>query len=225
MTKIDQVLVGQLQPIGPRDTPSGIRKAPVMGRVFLGWEGLHGDAQGDRKHHGGVEKALHHYARDHYAYWTETIGPHAVLGQPGAFGENLTSYGLTETEVAVGDVFRLGEAVIEVSQGRQPCWKLNTRFDVPDMALQVQRSGRTGWYYRVIEPGHIQGGETLDCVDRKTPAWTLDRLWRALYVNTLDLDELAAMAEVATLADNWRAYARKRLQTRSVEDWSRRLNE
>lgn len=224
MTIVEQVLAGPIAPLGERGIPSGIGKSPLAGRVHVDIEGLACDAQGDRKHHGGPEKALHHYPRDHYPFWREAIGPRPVLDAPGAFGENLTTRGLTEEEVAVGDTFRLGEALIQVSQGRQPCWKLNARFEIRDMALRVQRTGRTGWYYRVIEPGHVEAGDALRLVDRLSPDWTIRRLWRALYVDTMNLDELAAMGALAHLPESWRGHAARRLATRRVEDWSRRLS-
>lgn len=224
MIIIEQVLAGPIAPLGARGIASGIAKTPVAGRLHAGIEGLEGDAQGDRRHHGGPEKALHHYAGEHYPFWREAIGPRPVLDRPGAFGENLVTRGLTEETVAVGDTFRLGEALIQVSQGRQPCWKLNVRFEVPDMALRVQRTGLTGWYYRVIEPGRIAAGDALCLVDRLSPEWTIRRLWRALYVDTLNFDELAAMGALAHLPESWRGYATRRLATRRVEDWSRRLS-
>ncbi|PWJ82341.1 MOSC domain-containing protein YiiM [Pseudaminobacter salicylatoxidans] len=223
MTTIDQILTGKVAPLGLKAAPSGIDKYPVTGRIFLGREGLTGDAQGDRKHHGGPDKALHHYAFEHYAHWIDVIGPRDVLVRPGAFGENLSTRGLTENEAAIGDIFRIGQAVVQVSQGRQPCWKLNARFDVPDMALLVQRTGLTGWYYRVIEEGFIEVGDALALEDRVSPEWTIRRAWRTLYVDTMNLGELAEMASLAHLPDSWRGYARKRLETRQVENWSRRL--
>jgi len=225
MVIVNEVLAGPVAPLGTRAAPSGIHKTPVTGRVFLGPQGLSCDAQGDRKHPGGPDKALHHYAFEHYAFWRATIGSRDILGVPGAFGENLTTTGLTEDDVAVGDTFRLGGTVIQISQGRQPCWKLNARFDVRDMALQVQRTGLTGWYYRVIESGHIEKGDALRLVHRLSPEWTIRRLWRALYVDTMNLDELAAMCRLDHLPERWRGYATRRLTTRQVEDWSRRLGE
>jgi len=224
MVVVDQILTGNVAPLGPRDVPSGIDKRAVAGPVFLGREGLSGDAQGDRKHHGGPDKALHHYAFDHYAHWIDTIGDRAVLERPGAFGENLSTRGMTEDDTAIGDVFRLGGAVIQVSQGRQPCWKLNARFEVADMAAQVQKTGFTGWYYRVIEEGPIEAGDALVLTDRASPDWTLRRAWRVLYVDTMNLDDLAAMAALPHLPEGWRRYARNRLATRQVEDWTPRLH-
>nr|WP_273727732.1 MOSC domain-containing protein [Brucella gallinifaecis] len=224
MTMIDKILIGAVAPLGPRAAPSGIDKHPIEGRVFLGPEGFAGDAQGDRKHHGGVEKAVHHYAYDHYAHWISTIGNRDVLTKPGAFGENLSTRGMTEKDVAIGDTFRLGHAVLQISQGRQPCWKLNARFETADMAVRVQKSGMTGWYYRVLETGYVELGDELHLIDRISPEWTIQRLWRVLYVDTMNRDELAAMIGLDHLPEGWRNYAQKRLQTRQVEDWSRRLH-
>ncbi|MBC8719561.1 MOSC domain-containing protein [Brucella sp. TWI559] len=224
MTMIDKILIGAVAPLGPRAAPSGIDKHPIEGRVFLGPEGFAGDAQGDRKHHGGVEKAVHHYAYDHYAHWISTIGNRDVLTKPGAFGENLSTRGMTEQDVAIGDTFRLGHAVLQISQGRQPCWKLNARFETADMAVRVQKSGMTGWYYRVLETGYVELGDELHLIDRISPEWTIQRLWRVLYVDTMNRDELAAMIGLDHLPESWRNYAHKRLQTRQVEDWSRRLH-
>lgn len=217
------LLVGAVRPFGPDAVPSGIAKAPVGRPVHLGGEGFIGDGQGDRRHHGGPDKAVHHYAFEHYAAWQQEIGRRDVLERAGAFGENLSTTGLTEADVAIGDIFRLGDAVIEVSQGRQPCWKLNHRFDQPDMALRVQRSGRMGWYYRVVQEGAVSPDSALELLDRRTPDWPLLRLWRVLYVDTLDRDELAAMAALPHLPENWRRLAERRLATRAVESWVSRL--
>ncbi|MEI3856207.1 MULTISPECIES: MOSC domain-containing protein [unclassified Ensifer] len=221
---IDALLVGNLAPIDDRGTVSGIDKHPIDGAVELCATGFSGDHQGDLKRHGGVDKAVHHYPRDHYRAWTDEIGFIPLLKQPGAFGENLSTLGLTEGDVAVGDRFRLGGALLEVSQGRQPCWKLNRRFDLPDMARRLQQSGRTGWYYRVIEAGPVSTGERMHLVERRHPEWTIARLWHFLYVDTLNREALEEIANLAILPSSWRDYAAKRLQTRTVEDWSRRLD-
>jgi MOSC domain-containing protein YiiM len=224
MPIIDQVLVGALAPLGPRAAPSGIAKSPVAGPVRLGRAGLEGDAQGDLRNHGGPDKAVHHYPHDHYPRWGEDLGALPLLDAPGAFGENLTSAGLVETEVAIGDTFRLGTALLQVSQGRQPCWKLNARFGVPDMSRRVQASGRTGWYYRVLEEGTVQAGDSLTLVDRPAPEWTVERLWRIFYVDPLDAPLLTAIAALEPLAEGWRTHAAKRLASGKVESWTARLD-
>jgi len=218
------LLTGHVAPLGPRAAPSGIAKTRVSHALSLGPTGLDGDAQGDLKVHGGVEKALHHYPREHYALWSAEIGPRPVLDHPGAFGENLSTVGLTEADVAIGDIFALGSAVIEVSQGRQPCWKLNTRFAQPDMARRVQSSGRTGWYYRVIETGEVAPDSRLTRLHRAAPDWTLQRIWRVFYVDALNRAELEQLAALPQLAESWKRHALRRLQTGAVEDWTNRLS-
>ena len=215
--------IGPVAPLGPRAVPSGIAKTAVEGPLHLSETGFSGDMQGDAAHHGGPEKAVHHYPFEHYASWRADLGAHPLLAAPGAFGENLSTMGLTEATVAIGDVFALGAAVVEVSQGRQPCWRLNERFGRPDMARQVQSSGRTGWYYRVLEPGTVAATDRLMLVDRIAPEWTLARIWRAFYIDPLNRAELSGIAALERLAAGWRAHAARRLESNRVEDWSRRL--
>lgn len=216
--------IGGLAPLGPRAVPSGIDKSEAAGALNLTETGFLGDMQGDTAKHGGPEKAVHHYPFEHYAEWRNAMGEHARLSSPGAFGENIATIGLTEADMAIGDVFRLGSAVVEVSQGRQPCWRLNERFACRTMARDVQESGRTGWYYRVMQTGTVSPGDHLELLDRPSPDWTISRIWRAFYVNTLDRAELSAIAGLERLASGWRTYATRRLESGRVEDWSRRLH-
>ncbi|MFN7089242.1 MAG: MOSC domain-containing protein [Allorhizobium sp.] len=217
-------MVGQIRPLGKTGAQSGIAKAAVDHELELGLTGFTADAQGDLKVHGGIEKAVHHYPHDHYAAWQADIGPHALLSRPGAFGENLSTSGLSEKNVAIGDIFKLGSAIIEVSQGRQPCWKLNERFSVNTMARKVQRTGRTGWYYRVLEPGVVTPSDRLVMIERRSPDWTIERIWRSFYVDTLNLPELEAIANLTALAPSWREHARRRIASGKVEDWTHRLD-
>lgn len=220
---VSALLVGGVRPLGEKGVPSGIDKRPAARPLRIGREGIEGDAQGDRRHHGGPDKAVHHYPFDHYAAWRAEIGPHPLLERPGAFGENLSTTGMSEATVALGDVFRLGGATLAVSQGRQPCFRLNLRFGRPDMARRVQESGRTGWYYRVVEEGVAAPGDALVLLDRPLPGWPLARLLATLYADTLNRDELAAMAALPALPENWRRLAERRLESGRVEDWGKRL--
>jgi MOSC domain-containing protein YiiM len=183
--------------------------------------GLHGDHQGDTRHHGGPEKALHHYPRDHYPAWAAD----GVAADAPAFGENISTLGMTEADICIGDVYRLGTALLQVSQGRQPCWRLNARFERPDMAYLVQKSGRTGWYYRVLKEGNAQTGDSLHLEDRPQPHWPLARVIDLLYTHTMDVDALQNLADLPELALSWRELAARRIATRTVEDWSRRLQD
>ncbi|MGO1343968.1 MOSC domain-containing protein [Chromohalobacter japonicus] len=217
------VLTGRAVPLEGSDKASGIIKRPIADACYLGLEGLVTDEQADRRLHGGVEKAVHHYPFEHYAFWRCELGDLPVLSSEGAFGENLSTTGFTEKTVAVGDIFRLGEATLQVSQGRKPCWKLNLRFDIPDMALRLQNSGRTGWYYRVLAPGIVKTGDELIRLESPSPEWTLHRIWHALYVDMLNTDTLSAIASLDGLSDSWRKIASQRLKKRQIENWSPRL--
>ena len=218
--------VGSAQPFGPRREPSAIAKSAVGGPVLLGLTGLMTDEQGDLRSHGGPEKALLHYPSEHYLAWRAemTLDPKVANLEIGGFGENISTHGLSECDVAVGDIFELGEALIEVSQPRQPCWKLNIRFNVSNMALKVQNSGRTGWYYRVLRSGMVGPQDSLVRVERLDPDWTLRRVQKVLYHDRLNIDELTQLATLRGLTPKMQSLAAARLQHLKVENWDPRLN-
>lgn len=210
-------------PLGENGRQSAIDKRPVDSPWGIGVRGLANDTQADRTHHGGPEKALHHYALDHHPAWRNEIGAHSLLREPGAFGENISTLGWTEENVCVGDIVRFGGALLQVSQGRQPCLTLNLRFGLKDMAWRVQQSGRTGWYYRVLEPGVAKEGDVLQLTERPRPEWTLSRLNRLLYRDLKNHEALTEMANIDELSQNWRDLARRRLSSGKTESWTRRL--
>jgi MOSC domain-containing protein YiiM len=221
---IAQLRIGRVQPLGARGVPSGIDKQPVDGPVMAGATGLSGDEQGDLRHHGGVDKAVHAYAASHLARWAAELPDAAARFVPGAFGENLVVEGADEAEICLGDLWRVGGVVLEVSQGRQPCWKLNLRFDRPDMARRVQGSGRTGWYFRVRQPGPLAAGQVATLDSRPNPHWPLTRVSHLLYHDRQDRPALAELAALPGLPERWRELALTRLATGQTEDWSRRVD-
>src|SRR5690606_26325916 len=174
--------------------------------------------QGDLRVHGGPDKAVHHYAHAHYPLWRAELGALPVLAAPGAFGENLASSGLTEQHLCLGDQVRVGSVLLEVSQSRQPCWKLNDHFAVPDMARRVQQTGRTGWYYRVLQAGTLQAGDAITLVARPWPQWPLARVIDVLYHQPFDAAVLQALAALP-LTPSWRRLVEGRLARGHVEDW------
>lgn len=224
--KVQSVRCGKIERLRESETLSAMRKMPVEGRIYLGWEGLEGDAQADTEHHGGREKAVLQYALDHYAAWREEL-PHAaeLLGEGGAFGENISSLGWTEEEVCLGDIVRWGEAFLQVCQARQPCFKLNIQFGHKQMARRVQATGRTGWYYRVLTAGFVCADDPMILEKRPAPKWPISRVQQILYVDTQNTEALEALRAMPWLSESWRRLANRRLETRSVEDWSERLGE
>lgn len=137
---------------------TGIYKQPVPGPLYLGQEQLEGDGQADRVHHGGPDKAVCVYPLEHYAYWESVLGK--TMG-PAAFGENFTVTGLLEDEVCIGDVYRVGEAVVEVSQPRYPCFKLSQKHGIKELPAQVLATGYSGFYLRVLQEGSVSAGDEL----------------------------------------------------------------
>ncbi len=220
------MFAGRIEAFGRDGKTSAILKQAIGGPWQISETGLAGDEQADTRHHGGPEKALHHYCFDHYAVWREELpSARQILEAAPAFGENISAPGFSEADVCVGDVFEAGSVTLQVSQGRQPCWKLNTRFGVPDMAKRVQQTGRTGWYYRILKPGTIEPGCALKLIDRPQPDWTIAGIAKLLYHRPEAFAELEALAEVSELAEGWRTLARRRVERRSVEDWTARLQD
>lgn len=221
------VLTGRVAPLGAVGVPSGMAKAPRSGAVRLGRNGLEGDEQADHRHHGGPEKAVLLYAAHHYDAWcrelAEVESARPVLAAAGAFGENLLVAGLDEGTVCLGDVWSAGTALLEVSQFRQPCWKLNHRFGLRGMSRRVQESGRTGWYARVRQAGELAAGQELLLMARPLPDWPLARLWRLLYRDRLDMAELEQALRLEAIPAGWRETLRRRRDSGRIETWQARL--
>ena len=159
---------------------SAIGKSPVVGLVHLGRENVAGDRQSNRKYHGGVDKAVCVYAGEHYEGWrTEFDRPDQGFG---SFGENLTTNGLLETTVCVGDVYTMPSgAAIQVCQPRVPCANVAHHWNAPKLPARMMETGFTGFYCRVLVEGDLQAGDLLSLTDRVFPEWTIARANRALY--------------------------------------------
>jgi MOSC domain-containing protein YiiM len=200
---------------------TGFFKEPTTERVWLGHTNLAGDGQADLVNHGGPEKAVNVYPVEHYPYWAKTL-PLANLHE-GAFGENLTTKGLQEKDVCIGDVFEIGEALVQISQPRQPCWKLARRWRIKNLSLLVQESGRTGWYFRVLREGHIQAGNTLLLIERPCPRWTIAAANQVMHHELANTQATRELADCVYLAARWRTKLERRVTTGVIEDWSARL--
>ncbi|KPD00693.1 6-N-hydroxylaminopurine resistance protein [Geobacillus sp. BCO2] len=195
-----------------RPIATGIDKTPVEGPVAVGKLNLAGDGQADLAHHGGEDKAICAYPSEHFAYWEERYGRPFTAG---AFGENWTLLGLTEDDVCLGDMYAAGTALVQVSQPRQPCSKLAFKHQLPDLPKAVCQTGKSGFYFRVLQEGVVEPGAPLILMERGAGALSIAYINRIYYH---DRGNVAAMAQIAShpaLSASWRETFQKRLTARS----------
>lgn len=211
---ITAVCAGRVAPLGPKSVPSGFVKHRGDGIAHVGMLGLQGDEQADLTVHGGPDKAVYAYALSNYAAWLRDFPQHAGLLIPGGLGENLTIDGLCEATVCVGDIVRIGTTTLQVTQPRQPCFKLALRFNNPRLPQAMMRNGACGWYYRVLVPGSLAAGDTLTLQARPNPSWTIARFHRLIAGRSAALGDLAELAELEGLAAAWRSIALKAVSER-----------
>jgi MOSC domain-containing protein YiiM len=206
---LETLLVGKPKPFHKEGEMSAIIKSPVGAPVMLGFDGLEGDQVADIIHHGGRDKAIHLYPVEHYSFWRDRYPDLDFLDNPGAFGENLSCRFLTEDELHLGDIFRIGQAVVQCSHARQPCWKLNHRFGKPDVLKTVVKSTKSGCYFRILEPGLVAAGDAIIQIDRPRPDWPLSKLFRMIIGGHHKgrAAELTALSQMPELAENWRTRA------------------
>jgi MOSC domain-containing protein YiiM len=201
---------------------TAIDKSAVDKDLYLSNEGLEGDQCADQKHHGGAERALHQYPLEHYAYWQNKYGVNNRWQAPG-MGENLSSQGMTEDTVCLGDRYQWGEAIIEVSQPRSPCFKLNKRWGIDDFSVEMQAISRCGWLYRVIQPGVVSVKQPLVLLEREANAMTIREVCEVFFGDPLNKDGLLTLTQQSKLSSSWMDKVIQRLENNEVENWSFRL--
>ena len=210
-TFIDSLLIGGPKPFRSDGTKSAMAREATGKSVMLRRDGFDGDQVADTKVHGGPEKALHLYPPEHYPFWMAKVQGHDLLNTAGAFGENISASGLTEDKVKIGDQFRMGDAVIEIAQGRQPCWKIDHHFGVHGLSREIIRTGKCGLYFRVIEEGAVKAGDPLQQIYSPPHDWTVARTFKLLIGGGHRADgaveELHQLAALETLAEVWKKRA------------------
>ena len=182
---------------------TAIFKKPVDGTVAIQELNLTGDQQANLTVHGGSDKAVYAYPIEHYEYWRKQLSDVSLSW--GAFGENLTIEGLSEDTVCIGDVLRIGSAVLQITQPRIPCYKLALRFNRDDIIKRFLLSGRSGFYFSVIEPGDVGAGSKVEILDRDTNNVTVSDLLRLYLGQTRDPQLLQRAINVSSLPENWKA--------------------
>lgn len=186
---------------------SGINKQSVGEKaVFLSFDGLSGGTQADRKNHGGSDKAVCVYPVEHYEHWKSH---HSMDMKEGAFGENLLIRGMPETTVCIGDIYQWGEAIVQVSQPRQPCYKLAEKHDLPSLPLFVRENGFSGYYFRVLKEGMVSMGSVLK-KQESGPGISIAEINTLTYQPINDHEPVLALLRSPFLAESWKRTLRKK---------------
>ncbi len=208
--KLISVCVGLPREVNWKGRPvsTGIFKQPVTGRVMMRSLNLDGDKQADLTVHGGAEKAVYAYPMEHYAYWRQEL-PDEELPW-GAFGENLTVEGLSETTVNIGDRFRIGTAEVMVTQPRFPCFKLNLKFGRDDMVKRFLNSRLSGIYFSVVQEGKIGPGDVIELVSRDENNITVADIVK-IYLRKADEELIRRAIQVPALAVSLRDYFQQQM--------------
>jgi MOSC domain-containing protein YiiM len=181
---------------------TGIFKSPISGRITLRRHNLDGDGQADLNVHGGEHKAVYAYPHEHYAYWRDRLNrDDFTFGQ---FGENLTTEGMLETDIHIGDVYRIGTAVVQVTQPRQPCYKLGIRMSRPEIVKEFLESERSGFYLRVVEEGDLATGDAIELVHADPERVSVQYMNHLRFFDKSNREGIAKALRVEALAPSWR---------------------
>ncbi|KAK2625904.1 hypothetical protein QTJ16_005216 [Diplocarpon rosae] len=192
---VQQLRTSKMKRMRDLSIMTGIYKEARSERLWCSLLGLQGDEH-DLTFHGGVDKAVHQYCPQHYSLWVAEYPDEADAFVPGAFGENVVSERMYEGNVCIGDVVRIGGVLLQVSLPRQLCFKLNHRFGIKGFASETWRKSRTGWYYRVLVEGWMGVGDGITLVERKWPAWTIERVQEYLHRDTKNLEKLEELSQI-----------------------------
>lgn len=191
---------------GPKKVRSGYFKLPVSQPIFLDYLGFEGDGVGDTRIHGGEDKAVCAYCTDHFPYWADKLQREIL---PGSFGENLSLLGMLETEVNIGDIFEMGAAQVQVSQPRQPCFKLNKVFKDQSMACSVKTTGFSGYYFRVLKSGLVEPGALIKRIHEGS--FSIEKTNALLRKGGSNAEQMQELISLPALSDDWREMLQKRL--------------
>ena len=211
-TKLISINVGRPRVVESHGDPvsTGIFKEPVAGRVMLRTLNLDGDRQADLSVHGGPSKAVYAYPSEHYEYWKREL-PEMNLPW-GMFGENFTTVGLFESKLNIGDKFRVGSAIVMVTEPRMPCYKLGIKFGRPDIVKRFLASERTGFYFAVLQEGEVGVGDPIELIERSRDSLRVSDV-TALYTHEKhNIGLLRRAIEIEALPESWKSYFQHRLQ-------------
>ncbi|GIU14363.1 MULTISPECIES: MOSC domain-containing protein [unclassified Shewanella] len=200
---------------------SGINHKGRATELQVGIQAVAGDAQADPKHHGGLDRVLHHFPREHYGQYRRWDLMDCFKDAP-AMGENISTVGLDESQVHIGDIIKIGEVELQVTQPRSPCFKLNLQFGHKEFALAMQQSGRCGWFYRVLKPGIIYETDKIVLLERLTEISVAEAM-HIYFLAEFNLEQYQRLMDCEGLAVAWVNSLQRRIENKAIEDWQMRL--
>lgn len=203
-TLVIAFFAGTVRPMPDDGRPTAIFKSPVEGPVQIGIEGLVQDQQADRRVHGGPEKAVHHYPIENHRRLAAQFDEQAASFVSGGMGENISTEGMVEENVYIGDVYAVGNVRLQVSQPRSPCWKIDAKFGRDGITRFVAEQGIAGWYYRVLETGTARAGDTIKLIERNKEPFSLRDWWTLARTPRVPLDVLQKLADTPGLTPMYR---------------------
>ncbi len=180
---------------------SAIYKDEVHHPIHVAKTNLEGDEQSDLKHHGGPDKAICIYPSEHYTYWSQKTGQ---LFKSGDFGENLTISGLTEDKVRIGDILKAEECIFQVTQPREPCYKIAARHNIDQLPLWIRISGYSGYYLRVLEEGILTKGSSIEIIERDPQAITIAYANQIMHHDSRNTEAIHKILSVQALSESWK---------------------
>ncbi|KAF3042665.1 hypothetical protein E8E12_006111 [Didymella heteroderae] len=220
---LGQIRSGKIKKsLGNSRIESAIFKTNIRGPVVVTKNGIVGDEHAYEPHR-SPDKALLHYCTSHYDDWSREIPVSEAHFKPGAFGENISSAEVSERNICIGDRIAIGDIIVEVTEPRAPCYKLNHRFEVKDMAKRTQTLFRTGWLYRIIKPGTIAAGNMVRLLERPHPDWTVARVEYYLFLETGNMEKMKEIVEIPQLGWEIKDKFRARLAKGVTEDQNGRM--
>lgn len=213
---LESVNIGEITELNHANgtVKSGIFKTPTEKIVKITHNGISGDAQADLKAHGGRDKIVCVYPFEHHDWWDKELHINFL---PGYAGENFTTNGLIEDTVCIGDQYQIGTAILEVSQPRQPCYKLAARHGDKSIAKKVQQAGKTGFYFRCIQEGNVQVGDELELIQRPNSEFTIEKANHLMHIDKMNIQHMQKFVNLETLSESWKKYFNKRIKTSTVD--------
>lgn len=203
--KVIGLFVGTPKELGPKSQVTAISKESVTESLIINKESLEGDQVANLKYHGGPDRVIHHYSLEQYEYLKSVFPEKAQLFVPGSYGENLTTEKLTEADLCIGDIFTLGSAKVQLTEGRKPCSTIDLKYGFKGVLKEIVSSGRYGWFYKILEEGEVRVGEQLEFVERPYPNLNLKKIIFEMFQSKdRDMDFLKEVYVCPALSERWK---------------------